>query len=98
MASHQLPHVVEAAGGKRGQRSLAQVAKMPPDDQRTRRLCVTKNRDGVAIGRMASGQLKTWADDLKRLYSLPSDGSFDDLVHRLDRSTGQPQFSGKRRG
>jgi hypothetical protein len=98
MSGHQLPHVVEAAGGKRGQRSLAQVAKRPPGDQCTRRQCVTKNRHGVAMGRMATGQLKTWADDLKRLYSPPSDGSFDDLVRRLDRSTGQPQFSGKRHG
>jgi len=58
---------------------------------------VTKNRDSMGISLATTRELRTWADDLKRIYSAPIDGSFDDLLHRLDRAAGGRRFGkGKR--
>ncbi len=58
---------------------------------------MTKNRDSMGISLRKTGQLRTWADDLKRIYSAPIDGSFDDLIRRLDHAARRPRFGKKTR-
>jgi hypothetical protein len=50
---------------------------------------------GLSLG--TTGQLRTWADDLNRIYSAPIDGSFDDLLRRLDRAAAGRRFGKKKR-
>lgn len=58
---------------------------------------MTKNRDSMGLSLGTTGQLRTWADDLNRIYSAPIDGSFDDLLRRLDRAAAGRRFGKKKR-
>lgn len=43
----------------------------------------------VAVSFHTAEELRMLKGSLKRVYSLPTDGTFDDLLRALDRESGQ---------
>jgi hypothetical protein len=53
---------------------------------------VVPDRDRiVAVSLLTSEEVRVLGSSLKRVYPLPEDGTFDDLLRALDRGDTRPQ-------
>jgi hypothetical protein len=50
---------------------------------------LTDENEIVAVVLLSDGELKKYGSDLKLVYPVPTDGSFDDLLRRLELASSR---------
>jgi hypothetical protein len=45
----------------------------------------------VAVGLLTEREVRRWGQDLKHIYPVPDDGTFDDLLSAIRRATALPK-------
>jgi hypothetical protein len=45
----------------------------------------------VAVGLLTAREVRRWGQDLKHIYPVPEDGTFEDLLSAIRRATARPR-------